>query len=103
MLRVIYKNAQFLIIWLPWLEEEISVTLKEGSQRSIGGLKRECVCVFGFTILVGTISPHKDTKTMNIWTKWDILPLLTWRKAVSGLGVRFKVRVRIRVRFRFRG
>ena len=34
-----YKNAQLL----PWLEEQISATLKEESQRIIGSLK--CVCV----------------------------------------------------------
>ena len=32
--------------WLPWLEENMSVTLKEGTQRSLGGLKGVCVCVW---------------------------------------------------------
>jgi hypothetical protein len=27
MLRVMLRNAQFPVIWLPWLEEEISVIL----------------------------------------------------------------------------
>ena len=42
MLRVLYKNAQ-LPIDLATMAEEISVTLKEGSHRSIGGLNRVCL------------------------------------------------------------
>ena len=33
------------LLWLPCLEEEISVNLKEGSQTSIGGLKGVCVSI----------------------------------------------------------
>ena len=33
------------LFWLPWLELERSETLQEGSQRSIGGLKGECMSV----------------------------------------------------------
>ena len=34
-----YKMPSYPLFWLPWLEEEISVYLKEGSQRSMGVLK----------------------------------------------------------------
>ena len=47
-----------------------------------------CVCVFGFTILVGPRSPHKDSKTRNI------SPVPSSKKAILGLGIRIRVRVR---------
>ena len=52
-----------------------------------------CVCVFGFTILVGTRNPHKDCN-------WDIIPVST-RKKVFSLTVWVKIRVRhLVLRFR---
>ena len=54
--------------------------LKEGAQRSIGGLKSVCVCVcvLGFT------------RTSNIRTIGDISQFPTRKKDILGLGVRFK-------------
>lgn len=54
------------------------------------------MCVFSFTILVGNRSPHKDSKTRNIRTSGNILPVPTRKKAI--LGVRFRVRFTFRVR-----
>jgi hypothetical protein len=48
-----------------------------------------------------TRSPHKDSKTRNIQTSGDILPVPARKKAILGLGVRFKVRVIIGVQIRF--
>ena len=56
------------------------------------------MCVFGFTVLVRISSPHKNSKTGNIWTSGDISLVPTRKKAVLGLGVRFRVRVRVRLR-----
>ena len=46
MLRGMNKMPSCLLFWLPWLEEEMSVTLKERSQMTIEGLKGVCVCVW---------------------------------------------------------
>ena len=59
-----------------------------------------CVCVLVFNFLVGTRSPHKDSKSRNIRTSWDISPLTTRKKAILGLGVRFRVRATTMVRVR---
>lgn len=53
-----------------------------------------CVCVFGFTIIVGTRSSHKESKTRTIRTSGDISLVPTRKKAILGLGVRFRVRIR---------
>jgi hypothetical protein len=37
MLRVMYEKCP--VVLAPWIEDEISVTLKEGSRMRIGGLK----------------------------------------------------------------
>ena len=53
------------------------------------------VCVFGFTLLVGTRVPHKDSQIKNIRTSGDILPVRTRKKAILGLGFRGTIRVKV--------
>jgi hypothetical protein len=57
------------------------------------------VCVFGFTILVGTIT-HKDIKTRKVSTIGDILLVPTRKKSILGLGVRLRAKIRVKVRIR---
>ena len=49
--------------------------------------------MFGFTILVGTRSALKDSKTRKIRTSGDISAVPTKKKAILGLGYRVRVRV----------
>jgi hypothetical protein len=42
-------------------------------------------CVFDITSLVGTRSPHKDSKTRNIHTSGDISSVPTRKRAILGL------------------
>ena len=60
--------------------------------RTEGRLTELCVCVFGFTVPVGTRSPHKDSKTKKTCTSRAISPVPTRKKAGLVLGVRFRVR-----------
>lgn len=58
-----------------------------------------CVCVyFCLTVLVGTRSPHNDSKTRTIRMSGDILPVPTGKNAILGLGVRFTISVRVTIK-----
>lgn len=60
------------------------------------------MCVFGFTILVGTIT-HKNIKTRKVSTIGDIFLVPTKKKAILRLGVRLRVKIRVKVRIRVMG
>jgi hypothetical protein len=56
------------------------------------------VCVFArarFTILVSARSPHKNSKPTKILRSEEILPELTCKNAMLGLGARVRIMVKV--------